>query len=141
MNLFRHRVLDPQSPDDYTSATIQSALDELGPSTTVYLPPRTTWKIHKTIKLEDYQEIATYGYPFSQSDMAILDAQDDCTSHIIHAFDKSGIRIRNLVIEGNKEKYGWDDKGGVMIQLGGGQANNQVGANRYWPSILGSDVL
>lgn len=58
--------------------------------------------------------------------MALLDAQEDCTPHIIHAFDKSGIRIRNLILEGNKEKYGWDEKGGCMIQLGGGKAHNQV---------------
>lgn len=92
----------------------------------MYLPARTTWKIHKTVTLQDYQEIATFGYPTSHEDMAYLDAQEDCNPHVVHAFDKSGIRIRNLVIEGNKEKYGWDEKGGVMIQLGGGKANNQV---------------
>lgn len=112
--------------NEYTSTSIQNALDELGPSATLYLPARTTWSIHKTITLQEYQEIATLGYPTSHDDMALLDAQDDCIPHVIHALDKSGVRIRNLVLEGNKERYGWDEKCGCIIQLGGRKAHNQV---------------
>lgn len=125
--LQKSRVLSPSSPDEFTSETIQKALDEMGPSSTLYLIPRSLWRLNKTIALQDYQELATLGYPDHEEDMAILDAQESCTFHLIHAMDKSGVRIRNLVLEGNKEKYGWLEKdGGVMVQLGGGRAYNQV---------------
>lgn len=124
--LAKHRTLEPSSPDDCTAATIQAALDELGPSSTLYLPPRTVWKLEKPIVLQDYQEIATLGYPPHEGEMALLEALEDCRPHLIHALDKSGIRIRNIIFEGNKEKYGWDKEGGVMLQLGGGRAHNQV---------------
>ena len=99
--LQRHTLLQPSSAEEYTSATIQNALKSLGPSSTVYLPPRSIWKIDSTIYLDDYQELATYAYPTGET-MAVLDAQKDCEGSIIHAGDKSGVRIRNLVIEGNK---------------------------------------
>jgi hypothetical protein len=125
--LQKSKVLTPSNYYDFTSATIQKAIDELGPSSTLYLIPRSVWKLEKTIVLQDYQEIATLGYPSLEEDMAILDAQESCTFHLIYAKDKIGIRIRNLVLEGNKEKYGWLEKdGGVMVQLGGGRAYNQV---------------
>ncbi|KAF8305127.1 hypothetical protein DL93DRAFT_2066464 [Clavulina sp. PMI_390] len=123
--LQKHTILKPNSPEEYTSATIQSALKEIGTGT-VYLPTGSVWNIEETILMEDFQELATLGYPTEEGQMAKLDAQEGLHGHILHAFDKSGIRIRNLVIEGNKEKYGWDEKSGVMVQLGGGKARNQV---------------
>lgn len=99
--LQKHILLQPSSEEEYNSAAIQNALKSLGPSSTVYLPSRSIWKIESTISLDDFQELATYGYPTDEN-MAILDAQKDCEGSIIHAFDRSGIRIRNLIIEGNK---------------------------------------
>lgn len=65
--------------------------------------------------------------------MALLEAQGDCIPHVIHALDKSGVRIRNLILEGNKERYGWDEKCGCIIQLGGQKAHNQVNSSFSLP--------
>ena len=124
--LQKSRILNPSHEHEYTSSTIQEVLNELGPSATLYLKPGTTWRIHSPIKMQEFQEIATLGYPTAHHEMAVLDAQEDCRPHIIHAFEKSGVRIRNLIIEGNQHKYGFDKQGGVMIQLGGGGAKNQA---------------
>jgi hypothetical protein len=43
-------------------------------------------------------------------------------------FDKNGIRIRNLTIDGGREKYGWLEGTGCMISLGH-TAVNQVSLN------------
>jgi hypothetical protein len=99
--LQKHIVLQPSSVEEYTSATIQDALKSIGPSSTVYLPPGSIWKVESTIFLDDFQELATYAYPIGET-MAVLDAQKGCDGSIIHAFDRSGVRIRNLVVEGNK---------------------------------------
>lgn len=54
-----------------TSATIQKALDNLGPSSTLYLPPGSVWDVHNTIFLHEYQEMATLGYPTQESELAL----------------------------------------------------------------------
>ncbi len=120
-----HVTLRPQSETDFNEKTIQDALSGSS-SITVYLPRGSRWYFHSTLHLSDFQELATEGYPTDEKDMAIIDAQEDCHGHVIHAFAKSGVKIRNMIIEGNKEKYGWDEKGAVMIQLGGGPGRNQV---------------
>lgn len=99
--LQKSRLLSPSSPDDYTSTTIQNALKEIGPLGTIYLPAGSTWRVEETIFLDDFQELATVGYPVGDG-MAILEAEEGLQGHLLHAFDKSGIRIRNIVIEGNK---------------------------------------
>ncbi|KDQ10468.1 hypothetical protein BOTBODRAFT_178130 [Botryobasidium botryosum FD-172 SS1] len=104
---------------EYTSRSIQNALDALGSHSTLYLPPRTTWIIESALRLHPYQEIATLGYPDREDEMAILDAAQECRPHIIHGANKPRVQIRNLVIEGNREKYGWDPKAESMILLGG----------------------
>lgn len=99
--LQKHVLLQPSSAQEYTSATIQNALKSMGPSSTVYLFPGSIWKVESTIFLDDFQELATHGYPTGET-MAVLDAQKGCDGSIIHAFDRSGVRVRNLVVEGNK---------------------------------------
>ncbi|KDQ10469.1 hypothetical protein BOTBODRAFT_492205 [Botryobasidium botryosum FD-172 SS1] len=108
-----------------TSRVIQDALDTLGPCSTLYLPPRSTWVIENTLQLHPYQELATLEYPTREDEMAVLEAGQDCRPHVIWGFARSGIRIRNIIVEGNREKFGWDPQGGVMISLGQ-NASNQV---------------
>ena len=134
--LRKHRILRPTSPQEYDSSTIQNALNALGPSSTLYLARGTSWRIHSPITLHEFQELATEGYPQEEADMAVLDAQEDCRPHVLYAISKHGIRIRNLVVEGGKEKYGWDKDGGVVIQLGG-NAHNQVIELSELLSLLG----
>ncbi|KAF8324548.1 uncharacterized protein EI90DRAFT_3146815 [Cantharellus anzutake] len=139
--LGRHVILHSQSESDFTDKTIRDALSDTSSPLTVYLPRRSRWLVHSTIQLSDFQELATEGYPTDEKEMAIIDAQEDCDGHVLHAFSKSGIRIRNLVIEGNKEKYGWNEKGAVMVQLGGAPARNQVldrcilRNTRHWSTV------
>ncbi|KAF8305142.1 hypothetical protein DL93DRAFT_2160417 [Clavulina sp. PMI_390] len=123
--LQKHIILKPGSDAEYTSAAVQKALNDIGAGT-VYLPAGSVWKVEESIYLADFQELATLGYPTREEEMATLDAQEGLRGHLLHAFDKRGIRIRNLIFEGNKEKYGWDDHGALMIQLGGAKGPNQV---------------
>ncbi|KZS92430.1 hypothetical protein SISNIDRAFT_442200 [Sistotremastrum niveocremeum HHB9708] len=101
-----------------TSATIQKALDNLGPSSTLYLPPGSVWDVHDTIFLHEYQEIATLGYPTQESELALLQATKVLKKYLIQGFGKSGVRIRNLAFDGGREKYGWSADCGVMVLMG-----------------------
>ncbi|KAF9516857.1 hypothetical protein BS47DRAFT_1327091 [Hydnum rufescens UP504] len=123
--LRKSSVLRPSSSSEFNSSILQNALNALGPSSTLYLPRGSSWKIHSPITLHEFQELATEGYPQEEADMAILDAEAECRPHVVYAISKSGVRIRNLIVEGGKEKHGWDKDGGVIIQLGG-NAHNQV---------------
>jgi hypothetical protein len=110
-----HRIL---SEAPFTSSTIQAALDQLGPSTTLYLAPASHWVVTSPIVLQLYQEIATLGYPANESGMAFLEAAEECKPYMFSCWGKSGIRIRNLIIDGAREKYGWNKDCGVMLSLG-----------------------
>lgn len=100
----------------FTSKTIQSALDRLGASSTLYLPPSSVWSIDNPILLHEHQELATWGYPTDQNEMAHLEAGPDCYPHIINARAKSGARLRNVLVDGGRERYGHEPKCGVMLQ-------------------------
>jgi hypothetical protein len=122
-----HRVL---SEGPFTSSTIQAALDQLGPSTTLYLAPGSQWVVTSPIVLQLYQEIATLGYPTNEPEMASLEAAEECKPYMFACWGKSGIRIRNLVIDGGREKYGHNGDCGVMLSLGH-LAVNQVSSAHY----------
>lgn len=108
------------------SDSIQNALDNLGSHSTLYLPANTVWLVTAPIKILDHQELATEGYPTGYQDMATLEASPECRPHLLHAFGKTGIMIRNLIVDGKRESYGFQENSGVMIQLGGHPSEHQV---------------
>lgn len=102
---------------------------------TIYLPAGSTWRVEETIFLDDFQELATVGYP-AGDDMAILEAQEGLHGHLLHAFDKSGIRIRNVVIDGNKVRIIPFYPTSILIMCSGemGMARGRCrhGSTRRW---------
>ncbi|KAG8691925.1 hypothetical protein FRC11_004854 [Ceratobasidium sp. 423] len=120
----KHAVL--HSPEfGFTAKSIQQKLDELGPNSTLYLPRGSRWEVEAMITMYPFQELATEEYPTSEHDMAWLEAKEECHGHLIFAFGKSGTRIRNILLEGNREKYGHDPDGKCMIILGDVNTCNQ----------------
>ncbi|EJU02545.1 hypothetical protein DACRYDRAFT_106616 [Dacryopinax primogenitus] len=108
------------SPDKgWTSASIQAALDALGEGGTLYLPRSSKWDISEPILLRPWQELATEGYPTEEKDMAALEATPGCRPHLVNCWNVSGVRLRNLLIDGKHDVFGRDDKCGVMVQFGG----------------------
>jgi hypothetical protein len=99
-----------------TSSTIQSALDSLGPSSTLYLPASSVWSVDNPIQLHEHQELATWGYPTDEKEMAHLEAGRDCYPHVINALAKSGVRLRNVLVDGGRDRHGHEPKCGVMLQ-------------------------
>lgn len=123
--LGKHTVL--HSPAyGYTAKSIQHEIDQLGPTSTLYLPRGSRWEVESTITLQPYQELATEGYPTAEHEMAWLEATPDLHLHLISGFSKSGVRLRNLLLEGGREKYGHDPDGRCMIILGATNTCNQV---------------
>ncbi|KAJ1310229.1 hypothetical protein OPQ81_006971 [Rhizoctonia solani] len=110
----------------FTAKSIQQKLDELGPNSTLYLPRGSRWEVESMITMYPFQELATEGYPIAEHEMAWLEATEECHGHLIHAFGKSGTRIRNILVEGNREKFGHDPDGKCMIILGDVNTCNQV---------------
>ena len=100
----------------YTSETLQSALDALGPCSTLYLPASSVWTINAAIQLHEHQELASWGYPTEEKEMARLEAAKDCRPHIVNARAKTGARLRNVVVDGGRERYGPDPQAAVMLQ-------------------------
>lgn len=109
----------------FTSETLQSVLDDMGPSSIVYLPPSSKWTINQPIKLHENQELATWGYPVEESQMALLEAGEDCYPFIVNAWAITGAKLRNVVVDGGRQKYSYEPKCGVMLQFGQ-KAYNQV---------------
>ena len=101
---------------EYTSETIQHTLDSLGPSSTLYLPASTVWNINSPIALRENKELATWGYPTNESQMARLEAGKECYPHVINARAITGATLRNVVVDGGEQKYGYEPKCGVMSQ-------------------------
>lgn len=123
--LGKHCVL--HSPEyGFTAKSIQHQLDQLGSNSILYLPRGSRWEVEATITMHTFQELATEGYPAAEHEMAWLEATEECHGHLISGFSKSGIRIRNILVEGNREKYGHDPQGGCMIMLGNVNTCNQV---------------
>ncbi|CAE7199121.1 unnamed protein product [Rhizoctonia solani] len=121
----KHDVL--HSPEyGFTAKSIQQKLDELGSNSTLYLPRGSRWEVESMISMHPFQELATEGYPTAEQDMAWLEAIEECHGHLIHAFGKSGTRIRNILLEGNRERFGHDPDGKCMIILGDVNTCNQV---------------
>ncbi|KAF8710464.1 Right handed beta helix region, partial [Rhizoctonia solani] len=121
----KHAILN--SPEHgFTARSIQQKLDELGPNSTLYLPRGSRWEVESMISMYPFQELATEGYPTAEQDMAWLEAKEECHGHLINAFSKSGTRIRNILVEGNREKFGHDPDGKCMIILGDANTCNQV---------------
>ncbi|KDN51470.1 hypothetical protein RSAG8_00015, partial [Rhizoctonia solani AG-8 WAC10335] len=121
----KHAVL--HSPKHgFTAKSIQQKLDELGPNSTLYLPRRSRWEVEAMISMYPFQELATEGYPTAEQEMAWLEAREECHGHLISAFGKSGTRIRNILLEGHREKFGHDPDGKCMIILGDVNTCNQV---------------
>ncbi|KAG8929182.1 hypothetical protein FRC02_005914 [Tulasnella sp. 418] len=102
--LGNHTVLS--NPSSYTCRAIQDALDALGPQSTLYLPKRSRWAVSKTIYLKPYQEIATEGYPTNGEEMGWLDATEELEKHLLSGFCVAGVRIRNIGVDGGREKFG-----------------------------------
>lgn len=102
--LSKHKTLS--DPPAHTSAAIQDALNELGPHSTLYLPPRTRWSVSSTITLHPHQELATLGYPGGEDEIAWLEAEEECTGHVLNGADMAGVRLRNIGIDGGREKHG-----------------------------------
>ncbi|CAE6525158.1 unnamed protein product [Rhizoctonia solani] len=121
----KHTVL--HSPEyGFTAKSIQQKLDELGPNSTLYLPRGSRWEVEAMITMYPFQELSTEGYPTAEHEMAWLEAKEECHGHLIFAFGKSGTRIRNILLEGHREKYGHDPDGKCMIILGDVNTCNQV---------------
>jgi hypothetical protein len=118
-----HRIL---SDGPFTSATIQAALDQLGQNTTLFLAPGSHWIVTEPLILQLHQELATLNYPTQESEMAYLEAAEECKPHMFKLWGKTGARLRNLLIDGSREKYGWHKDCGVMLSLGH-RATDQVG--------------
>lgn len=98
------------------SETMQNALNALGNFESLFLPQGSRWVIDRPIQLGEHQELATWAYPTDEKNMAVLEAGPNCYPHIINARAISGACLRNLVIEGNRDKYGYEAKCGVMLQ-------------------------
>ncbi|KAG9000569.1 hypothetical protein FRB90_011786 [Tulasnella sp. 427] len=122
--LSKYRVLDRTS--EFSGNAIQQAIDELGPNATIYLPARTRWPVGCTLHLKPHQEIATLGYPTDENEMAWLEAQKGCTGHLLKATGAPGVRIRNILFDGGREKYGYAKTNDCIVQLGGQNGFNQV---------------
>ncbi|KAG8746693.1 hypothetical protein FRC10_003997 [Ceratobasidium sp. 414] len=123
--LGKHTVL--HSPIyGFTAKSIQHELDQLGPTSTLYLPRGSRWGVEETITLQPYQELATEGYPTAEHEMAWLEARPELNLHMVSAFQKSGARLRNLLFEGGREKYGHNPDGRCMIIIGALDTCNQV---------------
>ncbi|KIO27017.1 hypothetical protein M407DRAFT_73736 [Tulasnella calospora MUT 4182] len=122
--LSKHRIL--AHPSSFTSTVIQQAINELGPQSTLYLPPNTRWTVSSTIHLRPHQEIATLGYPTEETEIAWLEAEEGCTGHVLKATDMPGVRIRNIGFDGGREKYGYAKTNDCIVQLGGSKGFNQV---------------
>lgn len=90
----------------YTSTVIQEALDSLGPHSTLYLPRGTRWSVSSTLWLKPCQELATLGYPIGDDQVAWLDAEKGCTGHILSGANMPGVLIRNIGVDGGREKFG-----------------------------------
>ncbi|QRW00354.1 right-handed beta helix region protein [Ceratobasidium sp. AG-Ba] len=110
----------------YTAKSIQHELDQLGPSSTLYLPRGSRWEVEEMITMHPFQELATEGYPTAEHDMAWLEAKKELNMHMVTGFQKSGVRLRNLLFEGGREKYGHNPDGRCMIIIGASDTCNQV---------------
>ncbi|KAG8888355.1 hypothetical protein FRB98_007929 [Tulasnella sp. 332] len=119
----KHTTL--MDPSSYTSNVIQEALDTLGPHATLYLLPSSRWSVSSTIRLQPHQELATFGYPTGENEVAWLDAEQGCNGQILRATDMPGVRIRNIGIDGGREKYGYNKDNECMVQLGHDKGYNQ----------------
>ena len=71
------------------------------------------------------QEISTEGYPTDSSRATIQIAPGNTASTIIAGKGFSGIRIRNIQIDGNRPNAGPQQGGGANLEIGGG-ATGQV---------------
>lgn len=109
----RYKVCDG---GPFTSETLQSVLDDMGSSSIVYLPPSSKWAINQPIKLHENQELATWGYPIEENQMALLEAGKDCYPFIVNAWAITGAKLRNVVVDGGRQKYDYEPKCGVMLQ-------------------------
>lgn len=102
--------------EPFTSETLQGTLDDMGSSSIVYLPPSSKWILDRPIKLHEHQELATWGYPTQEDQMAMLEAGKDCYPFIVNAWAITGARLRNVIVDGARQKYGHEPKCGVMLQ-------------------------
>ncbi|KAG8907613.1 hypothetical protein FRB99_003309 [Tulasnella sp. 403] len=128
----KYRLLS--HPTSFTSNIIQDALNELGPNSTLYLPKGSRWTVTKTIQLRPHQELATWDYPTEEGDVAWLEADRDCTGHVLTAMNVPGVRIRNIGVDGGREKYGHEKACDCMAFEGGENVritNNFIGPAGY----------
>jgi len=98
------------------SATIQTALQGLGSNATLFLPPASVWDLEAPIQLLEWQTLATWGFPTDERSMAMLRAGPTCLPNVIRAGRVSGARLRNVIVDGGRNIYGFEPKADVMLQ-------------------------
>lgn len=129
--------------------TINNLFSSGGPGTIVQLCPSTTLSITDTIVFTaSNQEISTQGYPTGSTRATIKIASGNTASTLIGGGSQEGIRILNLILDGDRPNNGLQINGGANIEIGGFGGNNQVVSHvasknpRAWSClhIIGSGV-
>lgn len=128
--------------------TINNALSSGGAGAVVQLCPSTLIQITEEIYFTaDNQEISTLGYPTGDTRATLQVAPGSNMSTLIAGKGFSGVRIRNIQLDGNRPNTGYQLDGGANIELGGlatGQVVEHVASRnpRSWSClhVIGSGV-
>ncbi|MCP4664658.1 MAG: hypothetical protein GY856_55450, partial [bacterium] len=95
----------PRAPISDTDF-IQNALAE--PGDEVALRQESTYLLDEFIELTaDYQKIYTEGYPTYEPSLAKLEINTPENAVAIRGWDRSGIEIKNLLVDGNRDDLGY----------------------------------
>lgn len=108
------------------SSSVNRLLSDGGPGTKILLCPSKTYRLSGTIIFTAAdQEIATYGYP-TGSERATLRVESAGIATAIQGDCRrcARVSVRNLVVEGNRQKLGRSDLGGLVVI--GGEAQSIV---------------
>lgn len=99
--------------------TINNALKSGGAGAVVQLCPGAVITVHNTVAFTAAnQELSTQGYPTDSTRAIIrLQATDQSISAIIQGRSLSGIKLRNIQIDGNRSGNGQVIAGGTYIKF------------------------
>ncbi len=90
------------------------------------LCPNSVFLITGTIQFNAInQEISTQGYP-TDNTRAVIRVMSSSAATAINGSGWSGIRIKNIVVDGNRPQLGWLKGGGALIEVGGPAASAQI---------------